>query len=114
MVGTPQPSTMQTIAVITSVKNSVIALASNSYAGSDAAEQRGDVRGRAGDDAGQLEADAGQRHDADDDADGGRRRADADGVLRADDEGIEHVEQACLAGIVPQHEPGGHGQRTRR
>ena len=96
---------MQTIAVITSVKNSVIALASNRLAGTIAAEQRGDIRRRAGDDGRQLEADAGQRDDADDDADGCGRRADADRVFGADHEGIEDVEQARLAGLVLHHVP---------
>ena len=69
------------------------------------AEQRGKIRGRAGDDGRQLEADAGQRDDADDDADGGGRGADADRVFGADHEGVEDVEEPRLASLVLQHEP---------
>ena len=75
----------------------------------EAAEQRRNIGGRAGDDGRQLEADAGQRDDADDDADRGSSRADADRIFRADYEGIEDVEEARLASLVAEHKPCRHG-----
>ena len=51
-------------------------------------------RRRGGDDVGQLEADAGQRHDADDDADGGGGGADRQRVFGAVAQALEHFPKA--------------------
>ncbi len=67
--------------------------------------------GQGGHDPRDLEADARERDDAHDDADGRRRRTDADGVFRADDEGVRHVVQdAHPFRAARQHAMGADGE----
>ena len=53
-----------------------------------------EIARRRRDDRGKLEAHARESHDPDDDADGRRRGADADGVFGARDEGIGRIDEA--------------------
>ena len=105
---------MQTIAVITSVKNKRHRLDVEQARGNEGAEKRRNVPGRARDDGRELEADAGQRDDADDDADAGRRGADADRVFRADHEGVEDIEEPRPSAFVAATQTRPRSQSMRR
>jgi hypothetical protein len=91
---------MHTIAVIKSVKNSVIDFMSVSATGSRsvnvcASWAANDVTMKE-----ILKPTPGERDDADDDADRRRSCAHADGIFRTDHEGVDEIEHDGLAGIA--------------